>query len=107
MLQIRDRVNGDWEHPFEGGSITDIVVKPATMLQHNWQKLQDYFEDQEFSLLSDPFFKRLQFIYTPEKEETGATLKFHLTAKEKRDVIAAFDHPHNRQMAWELVKLLK
>jgi hypothetical protein len=39
---MRDRENDHWQHPLETGSITDILIKPATMLQHNWHNFQDY-----------------------------------------------------------------
>lgn len=87
ILQIRDRESDYWQHPLETGSITDILVKPATMLQHNWHNFQDYTQSDQYSYLNDPGnynLQRLTFIYVPKKEDKGATLNFHLTAAEKK-----------------------
>ena len=110
VLQIRDRINDNWQHPLETGSITDILIKPATMLQHNWFKLQDYFQADQFSYLKDSSVKqmnRITFVYAPKKEEQGAALNFHLTAAEKKDVIASFNSKHNQQMLCDLLVLMK
>jgi hypothetical protein len=53
IVQLRDRIKDNWQHPLEIGSVTDIIVKPATMLQHNWYKLQDYFQTDQYSYLKD------------------------------------------------------
>ncbi len=109
VLQIRDRINDNWQHPLETGTITDIMLKPATMLQHNWHKLQDYFQADQYSYLKDSGLKnlhRLTFIYVPKKEEKGAALNFHLTASEKKDVIASFNTNNNQKVLQELLALL-
>ncbi|MDO9374889.1 MAG: hypothetical protein Q7T76_10735, partial [Ferruginibacter sp.] len=110
VLQIRDRINDNWQHPLETGSITDILIKPATMLQHNWFKLQDYFQADQYSYLKDSSVKkmnRVTFVYVPKKEEQGAALNFHLTASEKKDVIASFNTEHNQKMLCDLLVLMK
>jgi hypothetical protein len=108
ILQIRDRQNDYWETPLETGSITDIAIKPATMLQHNWHNFQDYTQADQYSYLSNDQFKlhHLTFIYVPKKEEQGAALNFHLTASEKRDVIASFNTGYNQKVLSELLVLL-
>lgn len=111
ILQIRDRISDSWQHPLETGSITDIMVKPATILQHNWHKLQDYFQADQYSYLKDSSMRqhlhRLTFTYVPKKEEMGAALNFHLTASEKKDVIESFNSPHNQKILRELLVLMK
>lgn len=110
VLQIRDRVNDDWHHPLETGTITDILVKPATMLQHNWHNFQDYFQADQYSYLKDASIKnlyRLTFVYSPKKEDQGAALNFHLTAAEKKDVIASFNSDYNQQVLQQLLALMR
>jgi hypothetical protein len=110
ILQLRDRIKDNWQQPLETGSITDIVVKPATMLQQNWYKLQDYFQTDQFKYLkNDTSFKlnRLTFMYAPAKEEKTAALNFHLTAAEKKDVIASFNTRYNQQMLQQFLWLTK
>ena len=110
VLQLRDRVKDNWQQPLETGSITDLILKPATMLQHNWYKLQDYFQTDQYSYLNDAnglTMHRLTFMYKPAREEKTAALNFHLTAAEKKDVINSFNTVYNQAILKEFVSLLK
>ena len=110
ILQMRDRMMDNWQEPFETGSITDFIVKPGTMLQHNWQKLQDYSEADQFSYLrstKDLNLQHIVFMYIPQKEDKGATLNFHLTASEKRDVKESFNNEYNQASLKKIKELLK
>ena len=110
IVQMRDRMIDNWQHPFENGDITDIIIKPATMLQHNWYKLQDYSQTGQYSYLHDALdssIHRIMFMYVPETMEQGATLNFHLSAREKRDVIRSFNNAYNQKKVQELLELLK
>lgn len=110
IVQFRDRIKDNWQQPLETGSITDILVKPATMLQHNWYKLQDYFQTQQYSYLKDPAFKNLHlltYMYVPAKEEKTAALNFHLTAAEKKDVIASFNTNYNQHILKDMLQWVK
>ncbi len=110
ILQLRDRLKDNWQFPLETGSVTDVLVKPASMLQHNWYKLQDYFQGDQFGYLnSDTTWKmqRLTFMYVPFSEDSRASLSFHLTAAEKKDVIASFKTGYNQQVLHDLEKALK
>lgn len=109
ILQMRDRMKDNWQQPFETGPITDMIIKPATMLQHNWYKLEDYSETAQFAYLHDALdlnLHRIIFMYVPETEDQGAALNFHLTAREKRDVIASYGNSYNQQMQQQLLNLL-
>jgi hypothetical protein len=80
------------------------------MLQHNWYKLQDYSEADEYSYLHNAFdsgLHRIIFMYVPREEDKGAALNFHLTAIEKKDVIGSFKNEYNQQMLKQLKQLLK
>ena len=110
IIQMRDRMQDNWQHPFEGGSITDIIIKPATMLQHNWYKLQDYGETDQYNYLHDAFdsgLYHINFMYVPRVVDKGAALNFHLTAREKRDVKESFSNEFNQASLKKLKELLK
>lgn len=110
ILQLRDRKNDNWQHPFESGSITDVITKPATMLQHNWYKLQDFSQTNEYSYMHsgmDSLLYRINFMYMPEKEDKGAALNFHLTASEKKDVMESFYNSYNQDALKKVLSLLK
>jgi hypothetical protein len=110
FIQIRDRANDNWQQPFESKTVTDMIVTPATMLQHNFFKLQDYYQADQFNYFSDnATFKvyKSNIIYVSEKAEKNAALNFHLTSIEKRDVIAAYKNPINQREVGRIVSLLK
>jgi hypothetical protein len=110
ILQIQDRQQDNWQQPFETGSITDVLIKPGTMLQHNWYKLQSFSETDQYSYLQAGFGEQLQrisFMYTPETEEKGAALNFHLTAREKIAVKEAFKSNYNQASLKSVKELLK
>lgn len=110
ILQIRDREQDNWKHPLETGTISDILVKPATMLQNNWFRLQDYFQNEAYGFLPNVAgynLHRLLFVYAPKLEEHGAVLSFHLTAAEKKNVIASFTTTENQRVLKELIGWMK
>lgn len=100
IVQLRDRANDGWQQPLETGQATDVLLKPAAMLQHNWFKFQDYLQNDQFSFLKDDIgfpVNRYTFLYHPADPDKGAALNFHLTAKERKTMIEAFNSDANRQ----------
>ena len=100
IIQLRDRPKHNWYHPFENTNISDLLIKPGTMLQHNWFKLQDYSITQQYSYLHkqlDSSLQQLTLMYIPEKEDKSAALNFHLTAREKRGIKSSFYNTYNQQ----------
>lgn len=108
IIQIRSRQKGGWDEKPAIGNISDIITKPITMLQTNWFRLQDYFQDDELSYASGSFHSlhRVAFMYIPEKQESGASLNFHLTAREKLEVNASLTRKNNVQAFEEVKKIL-
>lgn len=110
VVQLRDRVNDNWQQPLETGNLEDVIIKPATMLQHNWYKLQDYFQNDQYSYINDTAkynLHRLTFMYVPAKEEKSAALNFHLTASEKQDVIASFNTDYNQAVLKKMLGYMR
>lgn len=110
ILQLRDRSQDNWQEPFETGAITDFLIKPGTMLQHNWYKLQNFYEADQYSYLQagfDSALQRISFMYVPQTDEKGAALNFHLTAREKKGIKESFNSTHNQASLMQIKKLLK
>ncbi len=106
IIQVRSRQKGGWDETYKSGDISEIITKPFTMLQTNWFRLQDYFQNDEITYAKnflDSTLHRVAFMYIPEKEESGATLNFHLTAREKKEVNSSL-HRQNNIEAFEQVK---
>lgn len=110
MLMIRDKQTDNWQNPFITNSLSDMLINPFTVLQHNWYKLQDYFQNDQVSyftgMLNVPL-TRISMVYVPEKEEKIAAMNFHLSARERRDVEQSFYHPANKASVSKLIELLK
>jgi Patatin-like phospholipase len=110
IIQMRDRPTDNWQQPFESNSITDVIVTPATMMQHNWFKMQNYYYEDEFAYFKNDTALKINKIilsYTAENEEKTAALNFHLSTREKRDVIASFNNMANQTEVKKIVELLK
>lgn len=109
IIQVRAMQKGSWATPYENGGILSILTKPFSMLQVNWFRLQDYFQDDEITYTEnlDSNFHRVTFMYIPEKEEKSATLNFHLTAREKKEVIASSGRKNNVEAFEEVKKFLQ
>ncbi|MEP6584166.1 MAG: hypothetical protein ABJA90_07855 [Ginsengibacter sp.] len=110
VIQVRSRKKGSWDNDVESGDITEIITKPFTMLQTNWFLLQDYFQNDEITYAQkslDSNLSRVSFMYIPEKKEQGATLNFHLTASEKKEVISSLGRKNNSDAFEQVKNILK
>jgi len=110
LIQIRDRPVGDWERPYEPGSVFSPLTKPIFLLQNNWYRLQDYFQIDELNYAAQAFgpqFSKISFQYVPSKTNANAALSFHLTASEKIDIEAALNEPSNERSFQQVVDLMK
>jgi hypothetical protein len=108
IIELRDRPNDNWQHPLVTGPISDVFVKPLTMLQNNWYKLQDYGQRDAYAYYSnDTSLHKLSFLYLPKTDEEGAALNFHLTASERQNIIASFNSSNNQASLKKLLLLLK
>lgn len=110
IIQVRAREKGRWDNTFINGDITGIITKPFTMLQSNWFMLQDYLQDDEITYAQnflDSNFHRVAFMYIPEKEDRGATINFHLTASEKKEVIFSLKRKNNVEAFQQVQRYLQ
>ena len=100
QIQIRDRKSGEWQNDFGEPGILQTITKPATILQYNWHKLSDYYQEELTAYADNAFqfpFQRVVFAYIPEQEEKTAALNFHLTNIEKKDIADAMHSAYNQQ----------
>ncbi len=108
IIQIRDRTIGDWEKPIEQKSLIDLFTKPAFLLQNNWYKLQDYSQNDQLDYFSKNYGDKLvkiNFQYIPTNKDAAASLSFHLTAREKKEIVIALKNNINKQATNDLIKI--
>lgn len=109
LIQIRDRKNGGWEHPFESTDISEIITKPMLLLQYNYYKMQEYSQNEIINLqssLNDKFYK-LSFQYIPRKEDLNAALNFHLTRREKQNIAGSLINENNTKAFQQFKEFLQ
>ena len=109
LLQIRDRGAGAWEFPYLSEDISDHATKPFLLLQHNWFKMMEFFQNDMLSYYSDHMGRNIHkvtFQYAADKEENKAALSFHLTLREEKDIIASVRSPYNMESTRRLMTLI-
>ena len=108
VLQIRDRAAGAWENPYLSDNISDHVTKPFLILQHNWFKMMEYFQNDMLTYYAtrsgSPVYK-IVFQYATDKEENKAVLNFHLTKREERDIIFSINSSSNKKGFQKILSL--
>lgn len=110
LLQLRDRSLSDWDRPLEGSSLIGTFTKPFLLLQNNWYKLQDYYQHDQLEYSFEaygPQFHRICFQYVPSRKEAPASLSFHITAAERRDIAMALGAEDNQKEFKRLRLLMK
>jgi hypothetical protein len=110
ILQIRDRMDGGWENPYDYDNLTENAVKPFFLLQNNWYKMMEYFQgDMSTYFLSNSGYPihKVTFQYIPSKEENKAALNFHLTQLEKQDIAASLNTVYNQENFQKTTELLQ
>jgi len=105
IIQVRSKKKGSWDEGYKTGGISDIITNPFTMMQTNWFRLQDYFQEDEITYLENALgqkLHRVSLMYIPKNPEGEAPLNFHLTAIEKKEVSASL-HRKNNVEAMKLI----
>lgn len=101
LIQIRDRRLGEWDEPKENSSLLSFLTKPFLLLQNNWFRLQDYYQNDQLEYMYNSLgdqFHRLCFQYVPGRKDAHASLSFHLNASEKQDIAETLNSPTNKQV---------
>ncbi len=108
IIQIRDRQSGDWDRPLETDNVLSFLTKPFLVLQYNWFRLQTYYQLNQLDYLSNSFgpnLYHLSFQYIPTKKEQMASISFHLTASEKKDIATSLNSSINQDAFKKLMAL--
>lgn len=110
VIQIRDRQNGGWDDPYELEGFADHTIKPIMLLQHNWSKMMEYFQNDMYTYYATssgyPIHKVI-FQYSSDKAENKAALNFHLTKREKHDIASSLQSKGNAASFQKTLQLLK
>jgi len=100
IIQLRDREAGGWENPYYSDNMSDHITKPFFLLQHNWYKMMEYFQNDMLTYYNDniPYnLCKVSFQYVSDSEESKAALNFHLTQSEKTNIAFAMNSEYNKK----------
>src|SRR5690606_19806072 len=110
IMQIRDRSPGGWDSPYLSDDISDHATKPFLLLQHNWFKMMEYFQNDMLSYYghdNDIPLHKILFEYAADSEENKAALNFHLSQRERNDVTQSVRSLANTKSFEKTMELLK
>ncbi len=100
MIQIRDRDAGGWEQPYISDDISDHITRPFLLLQHNWYKMMEYDQNNLLTYYSENKkhnIYKINFQYASAHEEGKAALNFHLTQRERNDILRSVNSDFNQK----------
>ena len=108
IIQLRDRPSGGWDYPYVTENIGDHATKPFLMLQHNWFKTMEYVQNDLLSYYTqhaEHKINKITFQYATEKQEDKAALNFHLTQREKKNIMSSPDFLFNLESFQKVIQL--
>jgi hypothetical protein len=109
-VQVRDKPEGGWDSPYESDNIFDMVTKPALLTQTNLFRFQEYDQLRQLEMVQqsmDTLLSRVVFEYRPTQKQHAASLSFHITGREKNDVIRSMALPSNQQSLQLIQKIIR
>ncbi len=110
IIQIRDRQAGGWEAPYKADDISDHFVKPFFLLEHNWYKMMEYFQNDMLDYYAESgkhHIRKIVFQYASDAAENKAALNFHLTQREKLNILSSVTSPINAKSFQDVLHALK
>lgn len=110
FIQIRDTKEHDIFPPSAMGSLGSMLSDPLFVIQDKWEPFQSY--NQGYLKDYAPYFMpdKLHFVtfeYIPDQKSKAAALNFHLTKREKIDILNSINNSTNQAAAKQLMQLLQ
>lgn len=91
------------------GGVLETMLNPLG-IAGQIMNLQDYEHDNSlgfiYDLLGEDNFEIIRFIYHPGKNNERASLTFHLTQKEKENILNSFYLPKNQESLRKLLEVM-
>ncbi len=110
FIQIRDTKEHDIFPATEMSSLGSMISDPLFVIQDKWEPFQSY--NQGYLKDYAPYFlqNKMEFItfeYIPDQKTKAAALNFHLTKREKADILNSMKQTHNQRSVAQLMESLK
>ncbi len=111
FLQIRDTREYEPSEGDDENSMSGMMLDPLFSIQRKWGAFQTYHQSYLEDYVTADFppgkFKKIVLQYIPESKDRSAALNFHLTGREKADLMQSIFNADNQKGFAELVKALK
>ncbi len=110
MLQIRNFKRESEIEAYHRESILDRMINPISNLYENWDNIQDYNHNYLVDYAKewvDGNMEVIYFEYIPDKKEKGASMSFHLTTREKRNITETLYYPHIKRNMQKLKEAME
>ncbi|OFY70710.1 MAG: hypothetical protein A3G23_08325 [Bacteroidetes bacterium RIFCSPLOWO2_12_FULL_37_12] len=109
FLQIRDSKQQKEIEKSAAMTVLEKITNPIGGYYHSITSAKDFKDDEALEFAHTWFGGKLeivQFQYIPETEALTASLSWHLTRREKKNIIESIHHPENQNAIRLLGKLL-
>lgn len=110
ILQIRDMEKDKEIEPMRNMSALGRFLDPVGMFYNNLENIQDFSVGQKIGYVNESLKGKLQIIYFEyinEIKEKKAVMSFHLTEKNKKDIIGSLQRKNNQEAIQRLNAMLK
>lgn len=110
FLQIRDTREHEIFPPTEQKTLGTMISDPIFVIQNKWEPFQSYHNGYLQDYLPACLDNRVSFVnmeYIPEVADRTASLNFHLTHREKLDILQSLYQPQNKAAIDTLLHLLR
>jgi hypothetical protein len=111
LLQIRDTRLHEPSEPEDENSMSGMLSDPLFAIQKKWSSFQTYHQSYEDDYIMETFpgdkIHRITLQYIPENKDKSVALNFHLTSREKQDLMLSVFNSDNQKQFALLQNILK
>ncbi len=109
LVQVRGSDKLEEVEPKDNDGMVESLLNPLG-IAGQILTLQDYEHGNNlgfiFELLGEDKFEVIRFTYQPSKLNERASMTFHLTSREKNDILEAYDLPSNQESLFKLLEFM-
>lgn len=110
LIQIRNFKKEGEIQGYQRESVIDRLMNPISNLYQNWGNIQDYTHSYLIDYAKewvDGNMEVIYFEYIPDKKEKEASMSFHLTTREKRNIGETLYYPHIKRNMQRLKEVME
>lgn len=111
MLQIRDTRLHEPSEAAEEHSMTAMLTDPLFAIQQKWSSFQTYHQSYENDFIKEAFpgnkVQHITLQYIPQNKDKSVALNFHLTGREKQDLMESIFNRENQEALQQLDSMLR